>query len=271
VGSQAVQQWLNEQNIDISWTSKRSHYLKASAPISTWETTFNTEFFAWEDTMARKHTQGVIHSHQHHQNITSTDSSFEYIRATEYSIPIELQPYVTAVFNTVQAPPVITNNYQVRKGPGFKPTKFQTKVTTKEFVEMMSEQTATDKINSIDDRTNRKLSTIQTTESVNSIHLLQDTTPTTVSALNKLYKIPSNKGNATQRQTVLQMSDSFWSPDDLLLFQQRYDLPQQAALDEGNFANNSRTSTQCNVDNCVEGNLDIQYISGIAQVRVMFH
>eukprot|EP01034_Spumella_vulgaris_P029131 gene29131-36124_t len=141
-----------------------------------------------------------------------SDTSFTYYRAEEYSLPVELHPHLSAVFNTVQAPSVIVNNYQLKEGEkGFKPTQFKTNLLTVDF-------------------------------------------------LNSLYEIPSNLGNKTLSQSVLQLSDSYFSPGDLLLFQQVYGQVEQAAVDIG-----GHNTTECDDFYCVEGNMDIQYISGIAQ------
>eukprot|EP01034_Spumella_vulgaris_P024872 gene24872-31261_t len=239
--------------------------MKASAPIATWETVFDTEFFTWEDTMTRKR---ITRSRSSNQN--TTNSAADYIRATEYSIPIELQPYITAVFNTVQVPPVITNNYKVQKG-GFEPTQFQTTMRSQELVSSLQAGENTAKKTPSTVERNNIQSSFAGHATVDGIRVQSDTIPVTVSMLNNLYSIPSNTGNSTQSQTVVQMSNSYFSPDDLLLFQQTFDLPQQAAVSDGNYLDGvrqDRTSTQCNVDYCIEGNLDLQYISGVAQDTV---
>lgn len=53
-GSDTITQFLTSQNISIVHTSKRAHYIRATAPLSTWERIFNTEFFSWEDLTNKK-------------------------------------------------------------------------------------------------------------------------------------------------------------------------------------------------------------------------
>ena len=82
----------------------------------------------------------------------------------------------------------------------------------------------------------------------------------TVPFLNSLYNIPSNIGSADQSQSVFETNLESFSQSDLSLFQRQYGIPLQAAEDKYNMA-----SAQCTTATCAEGNLDIQYLMGIAQ------
>ena len=86
----------------------------------------------------------------------------------------------------------------------------------------------------------------------------------TVSFLNSLYQISSNVGNSHLQQAVFETSNEYYSPSDLLQFQNTFGLPRQAAFDHNGF-----NTTDCVSKDCYEGNLDLQYIMGVAQVRKM--
>jgi hypothetical protein len=109
---------------------------------------------------------------------------------------VELSAHTSSVFNTVQTPSVVVNNYQLREGErGFKPSQFKQNLRTRDFIELVSKPTdktqqttptQTDKTDkSADNRTHKTASKINT---------LTDAQPVTVDFLNALYKIPSNIG-----------------------------------------------------------------------------
>jgi hypothetical protein len=69
-------------------------------------------------------------------------------------------------------------------------------------------------------------------------------------------------GNSTLSQSVFETSSQYFSPSDLTIFQNDYDLTVQAAEAINGFS----TSQPCSgTINCDEGNLDVQYIMGVAQ------
>jgi hypothetical protein len=85
----------------------------------------------------------------------------------------------------------------------------------------------------------------------------------TVSFLNSYYQISSNLGSAVQNQSVFETSNEYFSPSDLTTFQNSYDLTVQSAISIGG---HSTTKACTGSVDCSEGNLDIQYIMGVAQV-----
>lgn len=94
---------------------------------------------------------------------------------------------------------------------------------------------------------------------VNPLSLRISSNAVTVSFLNKLYDITSNVGNSSLSQSVFETNSESFSQNDLNIFQQNFGLPQQKAVDYNGF-----NVTTCGT-NCYEGNLDIQYIMGVAQ------
>ena len=93
-----IDSWLSSEKISVSWKSKRSEYIKASAKVSVWERIFATTFYLWEE-------------HAYEGNVTN------HVLAEEYSLPEFLLPHISAVFFTCQAPPVV-NKHAVRMPSG---------------------------------------------------------------------------------------------------------------------------------------------------------
>lgn len=82
----------------------------------------------------------------------------------------------------------------------------------------------------------------------------------TIPFLNQLYKITSNTGNAQHQQSVFETAGEDFSPADLAQFQRTYHLPNQPV--SSTFGHDT---TDCVSHDCYEGNLDVQYMMGIAQ------
>lgn len=85
----------------------------------------------------------------------------------------------------------------------------------------------------------------------------------TVSFLNELYKIDSNTGDSTATQSLFQTNNQSYSYVDLDKFGDEYNLK---GLDSNEVVNvNGQRVAICYDRLCDEGNLDIQYIMGVAQ------
>lgn len=147
-------------------------------------------------------------------------------RAEEYSLPTSLRSHVHCVFYTVQVPPVIhQKRHSLAAGAG-------------------------------NEHDNTKLDARPAFKTLAS-------TPSsfvTVEFLNNLYSISSNNASGVATQSVFETSEEYFSPDDLSLFQATYDLPSQECS-----APYGYTSDSCSTVDCYEGNLDVQYIMGVAQ------
>ena len=205
-GTEEALKWLYANAVNVTWTSLRQDYIKATATIEVWERLLDTEFFQFVDTTRRT-------------------PSNEFHLADAYSIPAFLRPHIAAIFNTVQTPPEINPHLFERDPP--EKSSFRTEI-------------------SVSRRGNR-------------IHLA-DNSPVTPAFLNSLYRIGSNNGTPAQSQSVFETNEQHFSPNDLTTFQQTYDLPLESAQ-----APYGYTTTDCVNNDCHEGNLDIQYIMGIAQ------
>lgn len=116
-----VKQWLDLNNIEVSWTSRRKDYIKATAKIRRWESLLSATFHRFEDT-----------------SLPVGGNNFH--RSDHYSIPHELHGHVSAIFNTVQTPPKFHPKYLVRPssehGTPFRTNlRFGTKSTTKRVLQ----------------------------------------------------------------------------------------------------------------------------------------
>jgi subtilase family serine protease len=89
---------------------------------------------------------------------------------------------------------------------------------------------------------------------------LGNTQNVTISFLNNLYQISSNIAESSFNQSSYQMSNEYFSQSDLQQFQQTYQLTVQPAISIG-----GHDTSTCTTTTCSEGNLDIQYMMGIAQ------
>lgn len=74
------------------------------------------------------------------------------------------------------------------------------------------------------------------------------------------------KYSALMNQSVFETNSEFYSQQDLTTFQQMYNLPLQKAKDIGGFQ-----IPVCPTGACNEGNLDIQYIMGVAQLSASYY
>eukprot|EP01038_Epipyxis_sp_PR26KG_P005158 gene5158-7181_t len=82
--SRHIMRVLSLHGIAVTKRTKNDEYITAEAPVSVWESFFNTEF---------------------HEFVTKdSQSTHHVIRCEKYSLPVVLVDHVSAVFNTVQFP-----------------------------------------------------------------------------------------------------------------------------------------------------------------------
>ena len=151
------------------------------------------------------------------------------IRAMEYSLPIELSGDILGALNVADLP-VVAQNFVRRRPP-----------------------TAGD---------NAQASTISSSANGGTI-ISGSVTP---ALLNKFYNIGSNIGSSKVSQGVYESSSESFSPSDLTAFQKFMGIPTEAVAVDigGHSANNACASAGGN--NCMEGNLDVQYLMAVSQV-----
>ena len=216
--AQEIKQWLTSNGATITWISTNSHYIKAEAQISLWESLLNTKFSLWEDRSRMKNKNKI---------------SNKIHRAIEYSLPLHIKSHVSAVFNTVQVPPSLHSKYHTRESSEFRTDMTVTKSTT----------------------TSSGTTTNTNNQNYNNKDLQATNGKVTVSFLNDFYEITTNSGSSSLQQSVFETAEESYSPTDLTLFQQTYNLPVQSALHPYGF-----NTSDCVSNDCYEGNLD--YIMG---------
>ena len=230
-----VMEWLEAYEVDVKWSSPYGEYIRAEGRISQWEKMLSTEFYEFEDLSHKKGGEGEG---------SDKDKGKMFYRALEYWIPSELEGSITAIFNTVQTPPEYKARYGSRilkeKASSIYPYKDTPYKTHLRADSLLSKDSHSPKIH-----------TAQTGDDV------------TVDFLNKLYKISSNIASPLLNQSVFQTGNQYFSPQDLTSFQNYYSLTKQPAMSIGNRAVD--TCPQTSAASCDEGNLDLQYIMGVAQ------
>ena len=171
-GIMAVSQWLKEFGIEISRQSIHGEVIVATAPIGLWESLLNATFYNCHDSRRGRKVRRLH-------------------RSPEYWIPLHLKPYVSAVFNTVQIPPLVNSFHK-------------------------SAYSIVDEIAG---------KTLQ-----NPFPNSAAAVPVTIRFLNNLYNVDSNIGDPAVTQSVVETADESYSPADLQQFQRVYNLTQQKAI-----------------------------------------
>ena len=147
------------------------------------------------------------------------------VRALEYSLPSDIAEHVLSVFNVADFP--VTSKSHVKKGR---------QPTPAELANTMASPAGTIIKNYV-----------------------------TPALLSQVYHIGSNTGSSLVSQGVYETSNQWFSPSDLTTFQSAMGLPSQPiAVDIGGHSANNACSAQ-GEGNCLEGNLDTQYIMGVSQ------
>lgn len=220
-GYDSVVSWLSSlPEAKVTWTSPRKEYLKVSAPLKVWEIELDAMFYTYQDT----------------SQLTKEPSLYNV--AHEYSIPAELKPHISAIFNTVQVPPPFHKRF-LRK-------------------------------NDNDNKFFRDDITVESSSAADSAGdiepMASSSSAVTISQLNSFYHVPSNVGSAGVRQSVFETSEQAFSPTDLTTFQNKYGLTVQSAQAPYGYSTSTcLTSSTPTAYDCNEGNLDVQYIMGLAQ------
>jgi len=212
-------------------------WLKANNIPVTWSSAHQDYLKAsapiskWEELLNTK-----FYQWEDHTRATMKDESHRKMhRAETYSLPEEVKSHLFAVFNTVQVPPVFSPKFH-RVSKEAEEARFKTSFTV-----------APSKKNLRNHKKHAKKEAL-----ANGV--------VTVEFLNSFYDIYTNTGSSSYSQSVFETANENFSPNDLTLFQTNYSLPLQAAEAPYGFS-----TSDCVSNDCGEGNLDIQYMMGIAQ------
>ena len=96
----AVVNWLQSNNAHIVSQSIYGEYITAIAELSIWERLFDTTFYINNKIIHQSNSGGIM--------IETIDQSTTVIRADSYSVPIELDQHIHAVFRVAGLPSAIT-------------------------------------------------------------------------------------------------------------------------------------------------------------------
>jgi tripeptidyl-peptidase-1 len=188
-----------------------SGIIRATAPVSLWESELNTQFYEYEPEQQEL-------------------ADVRIVRAESYSLPEELQNHVSYVFNIISfpLPSEVSRALIPKRSPivgdlGEGNSKID--IAGKKFI-------------------NRYV---------------------TPALLNQVYDIRNNTGSRHASQGVYETIGQTYSPSDLRVFQNYFGLPtEKVARVIGGHANNNACAKDHGND-CVEANLDIQYLMGVSQ------
>jgi tripeptidyl-peptidase I len=212
--------YLRKNNISSINCTIYDDYITAKAPIWKWEVMLDAQFFEFSTV----------------DFIGDTLPQPTFLRALAYSVPLDLNEHIEAVFNTVQLPHFI--DYQRAKA----------------------------NINNVWGSAPRPQA------AADHAQVFAYPGYTTIPLINQFYGIANNTGSTQTSQAVFANSNQELSLGDLRLFQEQYGLPRQALANEvGNHVSRSGC-THPDVATCLESNLDVQYIMGVAQgVPTTYH
>lgn len=236
-GFNAVQNWLLSENVTITWVHDYYDYIKATTRLSVWERLLNAEFHEW------------THSNRKTMNV---------VRSNSYGLPHAIAPYVSAMFNTVQFPPRVQKHFAARAVPEGK----QLYKTDMVFHD----------------------SNLRTPKGSTTINLETQTTSNLVSVtfLDNYYQIPTNIGDPSLQQVVFATAQStgtakagnYFSQSDLNISLSHLGVPNRyknvrnhnnSIYDIPGSACYTGSGSASGTLDCNEGNLDVQYIMGLAQ------
>ena len=235
-GYNAVVAYLNsKQDVIIDRQSLYGEYIFAKAPVHVWEDVFATTFHTYEISISKPGEK--------------RKQKLKVIRTEEYSLPVELDGHVLTVLNTVQfhgenaAIKRYKNDHDYISVPKPQNDLFGERTFLSKEMAPMTDSLAT-------------YST--PTPQPSSLYEIGSVTPR---FLTKYYSISSTIAKYQVSQAVYETDGQGYSPSDLTMFQQTFGLQQQSPkLNQyGSFSNN------CPSGYCDKGNLDVQYIMGIAQ------
>jgi subtilase family serine protease len=246
-GYDKVKSWLDEYKVTIISVTPYKEYIKASAPVGTWEKMLKTEFYQHED-LTRK------------EYLSPEEENTLFHRASEYSIPAELKESIEAIFHTVQTPPRYNTHYgksflkQAKKG---KKPRFRTDYRVNpDVVSGLSFSSLTSSPSGSFDK--KKEIKVDLLEQIGA--------DVNIAFLDSVYQVTSNIASPLVNQSVFETNNEYFRQSDLKTFQTVYDLTVQAAISVGGHSTTSTCSlTSSGPTQCGEGSLDIQYIMGMAQ------
>lgn len=274
IGAQAITDWLITNGVQILWTSNARTYIKATTTVSHWEELLQTSFHIYEGQKVDQTATGFSTTHR------------QFLRADRYFVPSSIHEHVHAFLDVSDLPARVSKHAHSldRQGktdavqidtfewhPDSAPGKTFARAQTK--AQSTRAQAKAQLKKSV---RNLRTRAGDTTVIAQPRSLAVGTDPcdgyASPACLNYVYNIASNTGSTAATQAVFEMMNNGFSQEDLTDFQYDIGSPLQAALSVG-----GENVTICKSDDdygidgvspCDEGNLDIQYIMGMAQATV---
>jgi tripeptidyl-peptidase-1 len=87
----------------------------------------------------------------------------------------------------------------------------------------------------------------------------------TPSVINSVYNINSNTGNSQATQSLFESLGQNYSPSDLTIFQDQYNLPEDP-IDDVIGGHDDDATCSDDPNSCAEANLDVQYLMAVSQL-----
>ena len=214
--------------------TRYGEYISATAPVLIWEAALHAEFVV----------------------VTSTrDRSKMTIRTMEYTLPQMLRGHVITILNTVQTPLFDYDRHNAivsTTSSDLRPIPYSVIQSLANGARGINPDSGVNESNSHGGGGN-------TPPSRPVAMVIGYTYP---QLLNTVYNIESNAGNPAASQGVFETADQTLSRNDLMLFDSTFNIPyQQTETVIGGHVADVCT----NVLRCGEADLDIQYLTGIAQ------
>lgn len=200
-------------DISIVKESLFGDYLTVQAPIHVWESMFATKFRVY------------------HSTHPATRKVSKHIRASEYSLPVEIADYVEAVHRTVQFPmPIVSSRHQLQE----------------------------DVIKEDEDEGKELQSAVRSSANIPGY--------VTPALLFSYYNIPNKvvAGSNLVNQAIFGALGQTMSPHDLQIFQTSMNVTVQGiAGNVGGHVNDTKCFVSPN--DCIQASLDVQYITAMGQ------
>ena len=240
--------------VEIVKQTLHGEMITVKASVAVWERMFHTEFYYYQrlNHDANNNNEAATttdsSNNNHHSSSTSSQSSGRmFIRAESYSLPEQLHAHVFTVLHTVHMPLPLRKFHQ----PTPLITSHDHQTVPLQVVHQIS-------------------GTPDVTSTLDHAPVLNPAASTLTGSTNPnvLYSAYNVDTNTVQQSSVTNAIfaaiQQGFSPADLTSFQNRFSIPVNAV---STVTGGYNTDSYCiqSANNCVEGNLDVQYIMATAR------
>ena len=238
--TKACVNFLVAQNVEIIWQSTYGELIRANASVGAWNTLLNTTFFVFA-------------------HVTGDPMYPPVIRSYNYTLPVKLEKHIFTLLDVSFIPALLPGNQRLMSATLAPPD-------VQEIFSMLSPP---------DGKGGTPLSSrcSSPVASMDAVSCELDTwvTPATI---NRVFGIKKNNISSSASQAIYSGYGNFYSPDDLEVFStsllsQRVTAVDLAAAGAQLGGNDTRCWNDPN--SCLEPNLDLQYISAVAQGPILYN